>query len=248
MSDKLHKTKGLVLRTVKYGDTSLIVTIFTSLLGIQSYLVNGVRVSTKKGTGKANLFQPAAFLEMVVYHNELKQLNRIREFKWGHIYQDIFSDVPKNAVALFMIEMLTKCLKQPEPNEELFSFVEDIFIKLDESSGTINANLPLFFVIHLSHFFGFRLDDNYNEGRTYLDLGEGSFVHDPPQHPHFLEGRQAAVVAEFLKVMQLDELNQIRLHGDFRRHLLEVFEKYYALHIPDFGSLKSLPVLTEVLK
>ena len=59
----IHKTKGIVLRAVKYGETSLVVTIFTELFGLQSYLVNGVRTPTKKGTAKANLFQPAAMLE-----------------------------------------------------------------------------------------------------------------------------------------------------------------------------------------
>src|SRR5882724_5528873 len=94
-SMQLHKTRGIVLRIVKYGETSLIVTVYTELFGIQSYLVNGVRTSSKKGSGKANLFQPCAILDMVVYHNELKQLNRIREFKWGVIYDHIFSDVHK---------------------------------------------------------------------------------------------------------------------------------------------------------
>ena len=89
-ADKLHKTKGIVLRTVKYGETSIIVTIFTELFGVQSYLVNGVRTSTKKGTGKASLFQPSAILDLVVYHNELKHLNRIKEFKWAVIYTSIF--------------------------------------------------------------------------------------------------------------------------------------------------------------
>ena len=106
MPAQLHKTKGIVLRTVKYGETSLIVTMFTELFGLQSYLVNGVRTSTKKGSGKANLFQPTAILDLVVYHNELKHLNRIKEFRWHFLYQHIFSDVPKNAVALFMIELL----------------------------------------------------------------------------------------------------------------------------------------------
>src|SRR5688572_15814511 len=107
---KLHSTKGIVLKAVKYGETSLIVTIFTELFGVQSYIVSGVRTSTKKGTGKANLFQPTAILDLVVYHNELKHLNRIKEFRWYYLYKHIFSDVPKNAVALFMIELLTKCL------------------------------------------------------------------------------------------------------------------------------------------
>src|SRR5215510_4764503 len=134
MADKLHQTWGIVLRAVKYGETSLIVTIFTDLFGIQSYLVNGVRASTKKGSGKANLFQPAAILDLVVYHSELKNLQRLKEFKWAHLLQYIFSDVKKNAVAVFMVELLTKCLKQPEANPELFYFVEDSFIHLDQSS------------------------------------------------------------------------------------------------------------------
>ena len=128
MPDKLHKTKGIVLRSVKYGETSVIVIIFTELFGVQSFLVNGVRTSTKKGTGKANLFQPAAILDLVVYHNELKHLNRIKEFKWSYLYKNIFSDVPKNAVSLFMVELLTKCLKQPESNPAFIGRNTNAFI------------------------------------------------------------------------------------------------------------------------
>lgn len=247
MSDKLYKTKGLVLRTVKYGETSIIVTIFTELFGVQTYLVNGVRSSSKKGTGKAGLFQPAALLDLVVYHNELKQLNRIREFKWAILYQTIFSDVPKNAVALFMVELLTKCLRQPESNPELFQFTEDCFLQLDQQQGTVMANLPLFFALHLPVHFGFRMTDNHSEDESYLDLKEGQFSMEHPSHPYFLEGMQADVTSQLLKVMQPEELEQIRLHHDFRRQLLHQLELYYALHIPDFGTLKTLPVLREVL-
>jgi DNA repair protein RecO (recombination protein O) len=247
MTDKLHKTKGIVLLTVKYGETSIIVTIFTELFGVQSYLVNGVRTSTKKGTGKANLFQPTAILDLVVYHNELKHLNRIKEFRWSYLYQHILSDVRKNAVALFMVELLTKCLKQPESNPDLFHFTEDIFMKLDEGSRAMMANLPLFFALHLPLHFGFRITDNYNDDHPFLDLQEGKFVGEQPRHPHFLEDKQAAVTSQLLKVMQPGELEDIKLNHDFRRNLLYVFETYYALHIPDFGTMKSLPVLKEIL-
>ena len=248
MADKLHKTKGIVLRTVRYGETSIIVTIFTELFGVQSYLVNGVRTSTKKSTGKAGIFQPSAILDLVVYHNDLKQLHRIKEFKWGYIYQTVLSDVPRNAVALFMIELLTKCLKQPEPNEELFGFTEDVFRKLDESTGTVMANLPLFFALHLTHFFGFRIDDNHSDTNIFLDLHEGSFVAHQPQHPHYLEDKQAMVTSQLLKVQQPDELENIRLHHDFRRGLLFAYEKFYALHLHDFGTMRTVPVLKEILR
>ncbi len=247
MSSQLHKTKGIVLRAVKYGETSLIVTIFTELFGLQSYLVNGVRTSSKKGSGKANLFQATAILDMVVYNNELKHLNRIKEFKWSYLYQHIFSDVPKNAVALFMIELLTKCLKQPEANPELFEFCEDAFIHLDESTGSVMANFPLFFALHLPVFFGFRISDEYSNKNSIVDLQEGMFVPERPDHFHFLEGKQAEVTSELLKMMQPEELEQLKLNHDFRRQLLFAYETYYALHIQDFGTMKTLPVLREVL-
>jgi DNA repair protein RecO (recombination protein O) len=247
MSSQLHKTKGIVLRAVKYGETSLIVTIFTELFGLQSYMVNGVRTSSKKGSGKANLFQPTAILDLVVYHNELKHLNRIKEFKWSYLYQNIFSDVPKNAVALFMIELLTKCLKQPEANPELFEFCEDAFIHLDESSGSVMANFPLFFALHLPVFFGFRISDEYSDKNSIVDLQEGMFVPGRPDHFHFLEGKQAEVTSELLKMMQPEELEQLKLNHDFRRQLLFAYETYYALHIQDFGTMKTLTVLREVL-
>ena len=247
MSDRLLHTKGIVLRTVKYGETSVIVTIFTSLLGVQTYLVNGVRTSTKKGSGKANLFQPTAILEMVVYHNEMKQLQRIKEFRWGSLYQHILSDVKKNAIALFMVELLTKCLKQPESNAELFHFVEDAFLHLDEAPDAIAANFPLFFALHLPVFFGFRVNDNYSENRHFLDLQEGDFVKEQPRHPHFLEEKPAFITSQLLKVQQPEELKEFKLNHDFRRNLLFTYEVYYKLHVQDFGSMKTLPVLREIL-
>lgn len=247
MSDKLHHTKGIVLRTVKYGETSVIVTIFTELLGLQSYLVNGVRASTKKGSGKANLFQPSAILEMIVYHNDLKQLQRIKEFRWGRLYQHILSDVKKNAVALFMVELLTKCLKQPEANPELFHFIEDAFFHLDTSPDAIAANFPLFFALHLPVFFGFRISDNYSGARPFLDLHEGDFVQEQPRHPHFLDDKQAFITSQLLKVQQPGELKDIKLNHEFRRNLLFTYEVYYKLHIQDFGSMRTLPVLKEIL-
>jgi DNA repair protein RecO (recombination protein O) len=225
----------------------LIVTIFTELFGLQSYLVNGVRTSSKKGSGKANLFQPTAILDLVVYHNELKHLNRIKEFKWSYLYKNIFSDVPKNAVSLFMIELLTKCLKQPEANQELFEFCEDAFIHLDESTGSVMANFPLFFALHLPVFFGFRISDEYSDKNSIIDLQEGMFVPERPDHFHFLEGKQAEITSELLKMMQPEELEQLKLNHDFRRQLLFAYETYYALHIQDFGTMKTLPVLREVL-
>jgi len=241
------KTKGIVLKTVRYGETSIIAGIFTELFGLQSYLINGVRISSKKGAGRANLFQPGAMLDLVVYHNDLKNLQRIKEFKWGHLYENIFFNVFKNSVSLFMVELLQRSLKQPEPNPPLFNFIEDAFLHLDQASENVVANFPLYFALHLSGFYGFRFADKYSDSANILDLMEGRFVTERPPHPHFLENEYSQAVSHLLKVMQPSELGQIRLNQETRRVLLHAFESFFALHIQEFGKMKTLPVLEAVL-
>jgi len=241
------KTNGIVLRSVKYGETSLVVTLFTELFGIQSYLVQGIRKSSKKGPLKANLFQPPAILELVVYHQELKNLQRIKEYKWGYLFKHIFFNVTKNLVALFMVELLQKCLKQPEPNPDLFHFAEDALIYLDESGESVVANYPVFFLLHLVGFFGFPIQDGYSRDNSLLDLEQGFFVPERPMHPYFLDGRSSYALSQLLKVRKPHELDQIRLNQETRRILLEGLLHFYALHIPDFGAMKTLPVLQTVL-
>jgi DNA repair protein RecO (recombination protein O) len=239
----LHKTKGLVLRAVKYGDSSLIVSIFTEMFGLQSYIVNGVRTSSPKQPYRANLFQPGTLLDLVVYNNERSNLQRIKEFRWSVVYKDIYRNVHKNTVALFMIEVLQKCLTQPESNPDLFAFIEDIFMHLDESDANAAANFPLYFMANLGQFFGFRMQDGYDEENSFLDLQEGSFVAVRPLHSNFVEGSSCGHISQLLKTRHPDELDQLQLNREQRKILLDVFISFYVFHHPGFGHLKSVAVL-----
>ncbi len=247
-----HTTSAIILRTVKYGETSLVVTAFTELFGVQTYMVNGVR-SSKPGA-KANLFQPGALLEMVVYHHAQKSMQRIREFRWHYLYEHILSNVIKNSVALYMVELLHKCLKQPEPNPELFGFCEDALLQLDKAGKTVTANFPLFFSLHLAHFFGFKPQPALGDGDTFseteavfFDLREGYFDRQQPAHPNFLEGLYAQTTAQLLKVLHPQELEAFQLNHDLRRKLLVAYQDFYTLHISDFGQLKTMLVMQAVL-
>lgn len=251
MADKLFKTKGIVLRTVKYGETSLIVSLFTELFGIQSYLVNGVRTTTKRGSGRANLFMPAALLDLVVYHRQGQSLQRIKEFHWDRQYEGVFGDITKNAIALYMVELLTKCLREPEENSPLFQFTEDCLLALDRAPAAVQANMPLFFALHLTYFFGVQPRLSYNgEGDDeahFFDLIDSVITDREPVHHQYVSGRPVAVITELLQVRQPEELAHTALSGETRRQLLQLLERYYALHIQDFGTLRTLPVLREIL-
>jgi DNA repair protein RecO (recombination protein O) len=244
---QVHKTKGIILRTVKYGETSIITTVYTELFGIQSYIVKGVRQTGKKTQGKTGYFQPAAILQMEVYHNELKQLQFIKEYQWAYLYDKVLFDVVRNAVALYAIEVLQHTLKQPEANPELFYLIEDTLKQIDRGEPALVSNLPLYFTLHLGGELGFQLQGVYSRQTPILDLQEGEFTSDKPAHPHFIDGYEAEVLSQINNITFYNDLEQVKLNRETRRKLLQYMQQYIALHVHDFGQLKSLQVLQEVL-
>ncbi len=243
----VHSTKGIVLRTVKYGDTSIITTVYTELFGIQTYIVKGVRQSSKTSAGKASFFQPSAMLEMEVYHNEQKQLQFIKEYQWSYLYDKVLFDVVRNTVAMFIIELLQHSLKQPEANPELFYLIEDTLKQLDKGNDTLTGNLPLYFTLHLGSELGFQLQGNYTEHTPVLDLQEGMFIANTPDHPYYLEGLLAKTTSELSGLQFYNDLENIALNRSIRRELLQAYQTFLSLHISDFGEMKSFEILQEIL-
>lgn len=242
-----HKTKGIVLRSVNYGETSVITSVYTELFGLQSYIVKGVRQSTKKGQSKQIYFQPGAILEMEVYHNELKNLQFIKEYKWNYLYKKVLFDVIRTAIAQFMIELFQHAIKQPEANPELFYLLEGSLLEADKGADAVAANLPLYFILHLATESGFELQGNYSKQTPVLDFKEGAYISAEPVHADFISGFMAETVSKIQHIQFYNELENIKLNRQMRRQILDVLLQYIFFHVTDFKNLKSLPVLQELL-
>jgi DNA repair protein RecO (recombination protein O) len=240
----LHKTAGLVLHTVPYGETSVIVRIFTELFGIQSYLVNGVR-SGKAKTGRANLLRPVNLLDLVVYHRDEKNLQRLSDFRFAYLYRTLYSDPVKNAVALYLVELLHKTLNEPEPLPELFEFAAEALRWTDTYQNGL-ANLPLFFTLKVAAMMGFHFYGRYSSTTPYLDLKEGRFVAQQPPHPHILQEEEALLTDALLQAADFNSLAGIAAHKHIRRALLSAYQDYYQLHVPGFSRLQSPRILMEL--
>ena len=118
---------------------------------------------------------------------------------------------------------------------------------MDSASSKVTSNFALYFSLQLPEFLGFKINDDYSASSTVLDLLEGGFVPEEPPHPHFIKGENALWTSQLLKVMQPGELAEFHLNHLTRRKLLMHYHDYYALHIADFGQMKTLAVLHEVL-
>jgi DNA repair protein RecO (recombination protein O) len=242
----LHNTKGIVLRVTKYGDTSIIMSAYTELFGLQQYIIKGARVTSKKGANKGVFYQPAAILQMEVYHTPMKAMQMVKEVSWDYVYQNVYSDVLRNAVALYIVEVLQQTM-QPEPHPEMFYLIEDTFKQLDKGGAGLVSNLPIYFLIHLSQTMGFGLQGKYSNETPILDIKEGEFVSKPPAHPYYLEAQTAQVASTFLQVQFYNDLETISFSGAQRKKILELFQLSLSWHYKKFSEIKSLPILQSIL-
>jgi len=242
----LHNTRGIVLRSVKYGDTSLISTIFTELYGVQSYMVQGVR-SAKAKNHKAGLLQISTLLELVVYHNPQKKLQRIREFRPAHIYSTLQEEVIKNSVALFSAELLLKLLPENAIMPELFSFSFDYFVQLDMQSTPDVANFPLWFIIQCSRILGYPVGGSYSDATPHLNLQEGAFTQQPPGVRPFVQDDDAQTLSKLLDINSYDELKNVAMNAAMRYRLLDWYVEFLQRHTQHLGAIKSLTVLQAIL-
>lgn len=243
-----HKVKGIVLRVVKYGETSVIATLYTDLFGLQSYMVKGVRKSGKQKSATVNFFQAGAMLDLVVYRNPLKSLQFIREYQWNYLYRELFFHVTRNAVALYMVELILHSIKEEETNAELFDFFEKTFMQLDTASEEEIANYPLGFTLQLAKILGFKIHGQYSEKTPVLDLLEGSFVSEKPLHTYIVEGNCAAVTSVLNELNTFSVPKNLQLNHLIRRDLLKCYQQFFSLHLQNNGEMKTLPILQAILQ
>jgi DNA repair protein RecO (recombination protein O) len=207
-------------------------------------MINGVK--GKKGAIKPSHLLPLSLLELEIYFQQNKNLHRIKELKCTPVLNRVHFEMSKSTVALFMAELLGKCLREEsEKDEQLFEFVFHSIQILDLTEDNL-SNFPLYFLVHLSKYLGFFPKDNYSEQTPDFSLLEGLFVSDAPKLPDFCKGPMTLALHEFI-TLNFSEIQKIQLPTLLRRELLSKMIRYYQLHLMMFGDLKSPAILQEVL-
>lgn len=240
----LLKTRGIVFRTVKYGETSVVADIFTEEKGLHTFIAGGVRAA--KARMPYSLFQPMTVVEMVSYfREETGALHRLKELRAAEVWHQIPFDIRRGAVALFMAEICRKSLHEAEENRELFEFLFAHLHWLDTTPHPI-ANLHLHFLLVLSGFLGFQPQTESAEGsELFFDLKEGTFSPVPPLQPDYLEPGQTSQMLALLAA-PLESCHEVPVTRPERKALLQKLLQFYRLHVPGFSEVNTPEILEMV--
>ena len=238
----LTKTQAIVLHSLKYGETRLIVDMFTRSQGRQSFIVSIPK--SVKGKIKKQLFQPLTLLEIESDLRPKLQLQKLSDVRLASPFSSIPFDPNKLSISLFIAEFLYYALRSEQHNEPLFDYIVNSIQWLDAQTDRF-ANFHLVFLMRLSRFLGFYPNLEHYQSGDYFDLRESVFLSTPPVHRDFLHPQEAEKIQLMMR-MDFPTMHLFRMSHQERNRLLEVSLIYYRLHLPDFPELKSVSVLQEL--
>ena len=238
----LVKTKAVVLRTIKYGDSRMIVDLLTEQVGRLGCIVTVPK--TARGRNKKQLYQPMTLLDIEFDQRPQADLQRIHDVRIAVPYLSIPFDTYKLPTALFLSEFLYYATRGEQQNSALYAFVETSMQWLDAAQKPV-SNFHLVFMIHLAQFIGFSPNlDDYHEGDLF-DLRSASFVNVQPLHADYVQAQEASYLLQLMR-MNYATMHLFRFSREQRNHILQLLLDYYRLHVPAFPELHSTAVVQEL--
>lgn len=240
----LEKTRGVVLRTLRYKEDSLIVDIYTELHGTVSFLVRVPK--SKRAALHTQLLTPLSILDIDFDHRPSQALQRLKEVHLAIPYSTLTTDPIKLTLSLFLSEFLYHALRHEAANPQLMEFLCMSLRWLDLADEGI-ANFHIVFMTQLTRHLGFWPDAAPTMGTVYFDLAEGTLRPGLPQCGYYLAPEEAVLVPLFMR-LKFGTMHLLRLTRDQRARALAILIMYYRLHVPEFPDLKSVSILAEILR
>lgn len=231
-------TTGIVMHATKYGDTSLVVKIFTQQQGNQSFIVkNAFR---KNNRFAASYFSPLAVMDISYDdHNKgsLKYLKDISPRRGTSLYYD----PSRSSILLFYNEILYKMLMDAGEDEVLFLFLQEEIDKVHAASSNL-AELPLRFLLRLCRVMGYEPEDNYSSQNPIFSLHECRFQRFYMEEAGFLSEAQSLYLHELLSREE-----PVNVSRGVRTALLKSLVAYIQMHNEQIRKIDSLEILSTVL-
>lgn len=240
----IEKTRGIFLHAVKYSETSLIASIYTETYGRQSFMINGVR--SKNSPVKAAVFQPLYLLELEIYYKTGREIHRLKNARIASPYSTIPFDIRKSTQVMFLAEILYKCLREEEPNNELFNFIYHSLTLLDLTETGIN-NFHIWFLFNLTRFLGINPSRDNALVSNFFDLQSALFVSHEPLHNQFTD-KHITVLFSRLFDVDSSSIEKLDYTQNERKLVLEKLLEFYKIHFDNLGEIKSLEIIKEVLR
>lgn len=235
----IRKTRGIVLHTTKFGESSLVAHCYTEQSGRQTFMLKGVRKSKKQN--RSNLFQPLFILDFEVYHKDSREIQLVKEVRRAIPLNSLPFDITKSTQAIFIAEVLYRVLKEEEPNPVLANFLISTIEYLDTMEEA-SPDFHIIFMFQLSRHLGFYPQNNFGEEGFFFNLASGRFKAVFTDPENFLDEEASSLWHRFMR-SDLQSVKTEEFNGIQRKITLDNLVRFYKLHVNGMGDIRSLEIL-----
>lgn len=230
---------GIVLSTVRYGESGVVANVLTRDGGRRSFMTSGAG-GRKGGGSRMAMLMPLSQVGFVQSGGRGGRMGRMTQLRLRRPAVRIPVDPVRRSVAMFVAELLYRSTPEEVPDPELFDFADGAVTRLDgEMEGAYNFHLWL--MMRLTAYLGIEPETGRG-GRGIFDLEAGTWACVQPPHPNTVDGRMADLW-ERISEAEVTSLGGIVMSRGERQGMIEALSQYYRLHLPVFGTLKSAAVL-----
>lgn len=235
----IRKTRGIVLHTTRYGESSLVVHCYTEQFGRQSYMAKGVRKTRKQN--RSNLFQPLFILDFDIYYKDSREIQLVKEVNRAMPLNSIPFDISKSTQAIFMAEILYRVVKEEEANPMMAHFLIHSIQFLDALESP-SPDFHIVFLFQLTRYLGFYPQNNYAEGHNLFNLNSGqfkSYIADPDMQ---LSPEDSLLWSRYM-LLDFQSIKDVKFNSSHRKTMLDNLIRYFKFHVEGMGEIRSLDVL-----
>jgi DNA repair protein RecO (recombination protein O) len=236
----LSETSIIILNYTRYSDSSIIVNALSEKYGRIAFIVYGIG---GKHRAKLSAFQPLYMLDIQVYHKASKGLHKLKEYKINPPLYNLSANIRKSTLALFIAELLSKTIKEEFADKSLFDFIKTSLLFLNELEENL-AIYHLVFLLKLSRYLGFA-PENVNSNAAFYDYKEGIAINAFPHHKFYMNQTDFQTCIILLEA-NFSNLQAVKIDTAQRDRILNALLSLYEIHILNFNSLNSYPILKEV--
>jgi DNA repair protein RecO (recombination protein O) len=237
-----EKLRGVVLNTIRYSDKHNIVHIYTDGRGLMSFAVPLGK--TQAARMRNALLMPLSLVDLEAGVRPGRDLAVMREIHRNFPLATIYSDPVKNAISLFISELLAHVIQEPEGNDPLFRYIERAVQLLEQLPGHV-ANFHICFLYHLGAHLGIQPNVESHHDGYWFDMTDGVFVPTPVSGHMNLQPSEAQVI-HLLSRMTFSNMAVFRFNREERNRVLDVIISYYRLHNAAIGTLRSPDILKQL--
>lgn len=240
---KLKKERGIIVRSFKYGESSLILDILTENSGLKSFIIQSVRKQKSKTSPSS--VQLLASVDIDYYDKENTELFQLKEIKSNQLWLSLYSDMRKTSMGMYMAELTKKIINKYENHSDVFELLLHVLYKLENSDHS--WSIHLWYTIQLKSLSGFSLLRRILEEDHYYDILTSQSVRSKPIHGYYFD-REMMSLLKTIEDMELEHVEKLNISKNLKNLLLDNIIEYFKVHVHNFSDIKSLSILKTVFE